>query len=224
MKLALGSVATLLAISLLPAAFAADRKPVRTKPQRFDLSADEWDTVKAGGITVRHSNKGQVNDFFSAGYVKASVDDVFWYYEDHNNTPKYQNAIKRISVEEDLTPKRGNAAGEQGGYRRLKYEMVLPWPIGTRNFVLDLEGQGEAGKWGDIFWSKNTGGDCDCAADVDEMQGSYVMTPYPDNRKWTLVRYWVRGDMRTWIPGWLVGFIQGRTIPNVIAQARKDLE
>ncbi len=221
-KTAIGMISAVIALSLAPAAFSADRKPVRGKPNKFELTADEWEKVNAGGITVRHVNNGQVNDFFSAGYVKASVDDVFWYYEDHNNTPKYQNAIKRISVEEDLTPKRGGS--EQGGYRRLKYELVLPWPIGTRNFVLDLEGQGEPGKWGDIYWSKNGGGDCDCGADVDEMMGSYVVTPYAANRKWTLVRYWVRGDMKTWIPGWLVGFIQGRTIPNVVAQARKELE
>ena len=207
----------LAAVTVALPAFSATRKAVRSKPAKFELSASEWGNVKEGKVTVRHVNKGQVNEFYSAGYVKADVDDVFWYYEDHTNTPKYQNAIKKISVEEDKSPKRNAASGEMGGYRRLMYQLVLPWPIGTRNFALDLEGQGEPGKAGDIWWSFNEG-------DIDEMMGSYVVTPYPTNRKWSLVRYWVMADMNTWIPGWLVGFVQGRTIPNVIEQARKDLE
>ena len=135
---------------------------------------------------------------------------------------RYQNAIRGVRVEEDRTPKRGS--GGQGGYRRLSYDLQLPWPVGARKFVLDLEGQGEAGKWGDIYWSKNSGGDCNCGADIDEMMGSYVVTPYPPNRNWSLVRYWVKANMNTWIPGWLVGFVQGRTIPHVVSQARADLE
>lgn len=212
--------AALLAVSLVaPAAMSAPRKDVRGKPTKFDLTASEWEKVKAGGITVRHVNHGQANEFFSAGYVKAPIDEVFWYYEDHNNTPKYQNAIKKIDVEEDKSPKRGggSTADILGGYRRLQYHLSLPFPIGWRRFVLDLEGNGTPGKYGDIWWSYNSG-------DINEMLGSYVVTPYPHNKDWSLVRYWVKADMNTWIPGWLIGFVQGGTIPHVIAQARKDLE
>ncbi|MBM3269996.1 MAG: hypothetical protein FJZ01_20365 [Candidatus Sericytochromatia bacterium] len=214
------AVACLLALA--PAAFGAERKVVRSKPSRFELSAGEWASIAKGEIVVRHANRGQINEFFSAGYVKAAVDDVFWYYEDHTKTMRYQNAIRGVAVEEDNSPRRGS--GGQGGYRRLRYDLQLPWPVGTRKFVLDLEGHGEAGGWGDIHWSKNESGDCGCAADIAEMMGSYVVTPYPPNRKWSLVRYWVKADMNTWIPGWLVGFVQGGTIPHVVAQARKDLE
>ena len=207
-----------LAITLVsPFASAVDRKPVRGKPTKFDLSASEWEKVKDGGITVRHANHGQTNEFFSAGYVKAPVDEVFWYYEDHNNTPKYQDSIKKIDVEEDKSPKRGAPGDVRGGYRRLVYHLSLPFPLGWRHFVLDLEGTGEPGKNGDIWWSYNSG-------DIREMMGSYVITAYPDNKNWSLVRYWVKADMNTWIPGWLIGFVQGGTIKNVVAQARKDLE
>lgn len=213
-----GLAAALMSISLLaPGAMAVDRKPVRGKPTKFDLSASEWAEVKAGAITKRHVSHGQANEFFSAGYVKAPVDEVFWYYEDHTNTPKYQNAIKKIDVEEDKSPKRGAPGDVRGGYRRLQYHLSLPFPIGWRHFVLDLEGNGEPGKYGDIWWSYNSG-------DINEMLGSYVITQYPDNKNWSLVRYWVKADMNTWIPGWLIGFVQGGTIPHVIAQGRKDLE
>lgn len=214
-----GLAVAFLAVSVLsPAALAAERKPVRSKPAKFELTASEWEKVKAGGITVRHVNNGQTNEFFSAGYVKAPVDEVFWYYEDHNNTPKYQNSIKKIEVEEDKSPKRTAVGNDvMGGYRRLQYHLSLPFPIGWRRFVLDLEGNGQPGKFGDIWWSLNSG-------DINEMMGSYVVTPYPFNKDWTLVRYWVKADMNTWIPGWLIGFVQGGTIPHVVAQARKDLE
>lgn len=208
MKIRALTLSVLSFVILAASPVLAARKPVRGEPEKFQLTATEWEEVKDRKIATRRHSEGRINEFFSAGYVNAPVRKVFDYYENHENTKKFQDSIKELKVIID-------DHDSSSGYRQLEYGLSLPWPIGKRNFVLDLNGKGEDGKWGDIWWSLNEG-------DISEMMGSYVMTAEGSSK--TLVRYHVKADMNTWLPTWLVGFVQGGTIPNVIRQARKDLE
>lgn len=192
------------AMGLARGAQAAPLKPVVGHPDDFALSAQDWSQVNSGGIIVHHRTLAgtQVNEFFSAGYVDAPVDEVFAFYQHYQNTPLYQDSVKRITQ-----------IASSGHYRQLDYQVQLPFPIGHRHFVLDLEGAGVPGERGAIWWSYDHG-------DIRQMQGSYVVSAAGPDR--TLVKYHILADMKTWIPSWLVGFVQGGTIPNVVEAARKD--
>ncbi|MEB3297879.1 MAG: hypothetical protein VKO21_00140 [Candidatus Sericytochromatia bacterium] len=213
-RLVLAAVAAGLTFTSLAPAAEAVRTTVRGKAERFDLTAAEQTKVNAGDIVTRHERHGSSNEFYAAGLIKANINKVFDYYRDHNNTTKFQSSIKKIDplILDD----------EKTRYRQLKYTLSLPWPIGQRLFILDLQGDGEVDKWGDIWWSYNKGEVDGFKGQITEMMGSYVMTAKgPDT---TLLRYHVATDLNTWIPGWLIGFIQGGTIKNVIEQGRKDLQ
>ncbi|MBU6430439.1 MAG: hypothetical protein KGR26_15590 [Cyanobacteria bacterium REEB65] len=173
--------------------------------QDFSLTPAEQATIAQGGITVRHRSIAgtSLNEFFSAGYVDAPVDQVLAFYEDYRNTPKFQDSIRKIE-----------RIGVWPDYQQIEYWIDLPFPIGRRNFVLDVSGEGIPGQRGAIWWRLEHG-------DIREMRGSYLTTAAGPDR--TLVKYHLVADMNTWLPAWLVGFVQGGTIPNVIGAARRDL-
>ncbi|MEB3236491.1 MAG: hypothetical protein VKO64_02550 [Candidatus Sericytochromatia bacterium] len=193
---------------------AGSRTEVRGTAERYELTADEQEKVNAGGIVTRHKRDGSTNEFYAAGLIKAPVGKVFDYYRNHENTMRFQNTLKKI---EPLM-----LDDERTRYRQLKYTLSLPWPIGQRLFILDLQGDGKPGEWGDIWWSYNKGVIDGFRGQITEMKGSYVMNAKGPNL--TLMRYHVETDLDTWVPGWLIGIIQSGTIPNVISQGRKDLE
>ncbi|MBM3260368.1 MAG: hypothetical protein FJY99_11565 [Candidatus Sericytochromatia bacterium] len=203
------------AASLVQTADAAgSRTEVRGTAERYDLTADELEKVNAGSIVTRHKREGSSNEFYAAGLIKAPVDKVFDYYRNHENTMRFQNSLKKIEplILDD----------ERTRYRQLKYTLSLPWPIGQRLFILDLKGDGKPGEWGDIWWSYNKGTIDGFRGQISEMKGSYVINAKGANL--TLLRYHVETDLDTWLPGWLIGIIQGGTVPNVVSQGRKDLE
>ena len=200
-------------LALFPDPASAARTAVRGAPEKYALTAAEQEKVDKGGIVTRHERHGDSNEFYAAGLIRANINKVFDYYRNHENTPKFQNSIKKIVP---------IILDDESRYRQLKYTLQLPWPIGQRLFILDLAGAGKDGEWGDIWWSYNKGEVDGFTGQITEMRGSYVMTAV--NPKTTLLRYHVETDLDTWLPSWLIGFIQGGTVPNVIEQGRKELE
>lgn len=178
--------------------------PAVAAPFRANPVGDELKRVKSREILVTHQilPGTNVNSFTAVGVVNAPYEKTLRYYADPNNTKKFQTAIKKLDI---------IAKSEE--YRRTaKYLIGLPWPLGDRNFTLDVWAVPEEKH---IEWKLVEG-------DVKEFRGSYAVTPWGENQ--TLVSYQVETDLNTWVPPVILSWAQGRTIPNVITMARKDLE
>ena len=154
-------------------------------------------------ITTSRTLPGtSVNEFTAMGIVKANWEDILEYYADVQNTRKFQNAITKIDVIQE------NRAEM---WRRAHYDLSLPWPIGQREFNLYLSANRDRRF---IEWKLERG-------NVKEQRGSYSTKEL--GAKKTLVSYRVAADLDTWLPAWLINFIQAGTVPHVIEQARKDV-
>ncbi|MEB3188007.1 MAG: SRPBCC family protein [bacterium] len=152
--------------------------------------------------TSRTLPNSSVNEFTAMGIVNANWEDILEYYADVQNTRKFQNAIKKIDVVQE------NRAEM---WRRAHYDLSLPWPIGQREFNLYLFANRDRRF---IEWKLERG-------NVKEQRGSYATREL--GAKKTLVSYRVAADLDTWLPAWLINFIQSGTVPHVIEQARKDV-
>lgn len=159
--------------------------------------------IEAGKIVLaRRTLPGtRIIEFTAMGKVKAPVDRLVRFYLEPASVLKYQDAItdQQVLVRE---PSRA----------RVHYLVGLPWPLGEREFTIEVwEDSGHSA----VEWKMLSG-------NIRENQGSYAMTPL-DARN-TLVTYQARVDINTWVPPVLIGWVQGGMIPKVILKAREELE
>lgn len=178
--------------------------PVMAEPFFASPSDAEMVRLEKGEIitTSRTLPSSSVNEFTAMGIVNANWEDILEYYADVQNTRKFQNAIRKIDVIQE------NRAEM---WRRAHYDLSLPWPIGQREFNLYLSANRDRRF---IEWKLERG-------NVKEQRGSYSTKEL--GAKKTLVSYRVAADLDTWLPAWLINFIQAGTVPHVIEQARKDV-
>ncbi len=178
--------------------------PVMAEPFFASPTDAEMARLEKGEIitTGRTLPGTSVNEFTAVGIVKANWEDILEYYADVQNTRKFQNAITKIDVIQE------NRAEM---WRRAHYDLSLPWPIGQREFNLYLSANRDRRF---IEWKFERG-------NIKEQRGSYATKELGSKK--TLVSYRVAADLDTWLPAWIINFIQAGTIPHVIEQARKDV-
>ena len=189
----------------LVASLAGLNTPVLAEPFFGSPTDAEWDRLNKNEIvTTSKTLPGtSVNEFTALGIVNANWEDILTYYADVQNTRRFQNSITKIDVIQQ---------NEKEMWRRAHYDLSLPWPIGQREFNLYLSANRDKRF---IEWKLERG-------NIKEQRGSYAAKELGPKK--TLVSYRVAADLDTWLPAWLINFIQAGTVPHVIEQARKDLK
>lgn len=163
----------------------------------------EWKQIEAGEVVVtRRTLPGtRIIEFTAMGRVTAPIEKLVRYYVDPKSVLKFQDAIKdqRLLAQEKTRA-------------RVHYLIGLPWPLGDREFTIEtwVVPENNAVEWKML------------AGNIRENQGSYAMAPI-DARN-TLVTYQARVDINTWVPPFLISWVQGGMIPKVIVKAREELE
>ena len=187
------------AVSVVSFVAPVKAEPYFAAPSDADIARLEKGEILTTSRTLPNSS---VNEFTAMGLVNANWLDILEYYADVQNTRKFQNAITRIDVIQE------NRAEM---WRRAHYDLSLPWPIGQREFNLYLSANRDRRF---IEWKFERG-------NIKEQRGSYATKELGPKK--TLVSYRVAADLDTWLPAWLINFIQAGTVPHVIEQARKDV-
>lgn len=138
--------------------------------------------------------------FTAFGRVSASPERLARYYYDPQTLRKFQTAVRRVEV-----------VAMQPRSMQVRYEVGLPWPLGDRHFVLALR---HSPLDHVVSWDLVRG-------NVKENRGFYAMTPLSDGS--TLVRYRIQADLDTWVPPFLLAWVQSGMIPRVITEARREV-
>lgn len=191
------SALVLLTLALLSA------RPALAIPYWAEPSAEEWRRIRSGEVLRSHRvlPNSHTIEFTVLGQVKAPPERLLAFYFEPTTLRRFQNAVRSHQV-----------VGAQPQRMQVRYDVGLPWPLGNRNFTLDLHARPDANV---VRWSLVEG-------NVKENRGSYAVAPMPNGQ--TLVTYRIQADLDTWVPPFLIAWVQGGMLPKVILEARRELE
>jgi carbon monoxide dehydrogenase subunit G len=105
---------------------------------------------------------------------------------------------------------------KKGKNVRCKVEVDLPFPLSNLTAVTDGVHEISAKKWS-RKWTLVSG-------DYARNDGSWVLTPFDDDDKRTLVVYSVHADPDTYVPDWAREKAQKSSFPDLLKRIRKEVK
>ncbi len=188
---------------LAVAAMTTSVRPAHATPYRATPSPEEWRRIHAGEVLSSHRilPGSSVIEFTAIGQVKAPAENLLAFYFEPTTLRRFQSAIREHRV-----------ISSQFQRMQVRYDVGLPWPLGSRNFTLDIHSVPTEQA---VEWRLLEG-------NVKENRGSYAVTPMTNGQ--SLVTYRIQADLDTWLPPFLIAWVQGGMLPKVILEARQELE
>lgn len=174
------------------------------------LTQEDYASLNEGGIIAHHADilGSPVKKSTAIALIDAPPEAVFTVLTDYEDFPQFMPFTKKVTVHQEE--------------KRLcvRYDLDLPWPIGDRHYVVEMDDGREEIAGTPVMhsrWTYQPG-----SGNIRDTFGSWEILPYGEAK--SFVRYTVFTDPGGRIPKWARRMAPKIAVPRVIKGLRKRVK